>query len=70
MREKAAIFRMTESEKERARLAKIKDDRKRILMQQIQEDMEQRRQRREDQELAIKQERERARQEQAEYEKL
>ena len=61
---------MTEREKEIQKAAEVKAARKRVLMQQIQDDIEARRKNKEAQELVEKEERERIRREQQEYEKI
>ena len=61
---------MTEREKEIQKAAEVKAARKRVLMQQIQDDIDARRKIKEAQELAEKEERERIRREQQEYEKI
>ena len=61
---------MTESEKERERVAQAKQEQKRKLMQQIQEDIDQRKLAREAEEQSVIEERERLRLEQLEYERV
>ena len=70
LREKAAIYRMTESEKERQRAAQAQAEKKRKLMQEIQEDIAQRQKYKEAQAQKELAERERMKQEQLEYEKI
>ena len=70
LRERAAIFRMTEREKELIKLAEARAAKKKYMMQQIQADIDQRRKDKEAQELAELAEREKMKREQEEYEKI